>query len=154
MASHNISLIISLVKRPFEDFWDFLSTAVLQWPESFKTACDLIYHKNWFCQTQFLIFFDFFISLFCCLLNPGGAKRDIIYHPKLICQMILSKKTQKIAIFLQFLRPTRKRVCAVCVRVCRQAFLCFGWQLRRANRGGWRKAGNYGNCGNCENYGK
>ena len=90
VASHNISFIVSLVKRTFEDFWDFLSTAVLQRPESFKTACDLIYHKNWFCQTQFLIFFDFFISLFCCLLNPGGAKRDIIYHPKLICQMIFS----------------------------------------------------------------
>ena len=38
--------------------------------------------------------------------------------------MISSKKTQKFAIFLHFLRPTRERVCAVCVRVCRQAFLC------------------------------
>ena len=38
--------------------------------------------------------------------------------------MILSKKTQKNAIFLHFLRPTRERVCAVCVRVCRQVFLC------------------------------
>ena len=70
------------------------------------------------------IFFDIFISLFCCLLNPGGAKRDIIYHPKLICQMISSKKTQKNCDFFCNFCAQRASACAPCVYECAGGRFC------------------------------
>ena len=118
VASHNISFIISLVKRTFEDFWDFFISTCFRRPESLKATWDIIYHKNWFCQTQFLIFFDFFHQP--VLLSPELRRRKTRHNisSKIDLSNDFEQKNAKICDFFAFFAPNaRARVRCVCASV-------------------------------------
>ena len=93
-------------------FWDFLSASVFQRPEPFKTAWSLIYHKNWFCQTQFLIFFCFFISLFYLLLNIRRRKTSHnISSQSDLSNHFEQKKRKNLRFFALNAQARARRVC-------------------------------------------
>ena len=73
---------------------------------------NLIYHKNLFCQTKFLKFLSFFISLSC----PSEQLRRRKTRHNISSKIFLSNHfEQKMRFFSQKNRPTRKRV-GVCMR--------------------------------------
>ena len=59
VVSHNISFIVSLVKRTFEDFLRFFINLRFSVIRHCCECKNLIYHKNLLCQARFLIFSSF-----------------------------------------------------------------------------------------------
>ena len=77
-----------------------------------------------------------------------GAERDIIYHPKSFCQIILSRKlrffAKKTAQRASAYASVYERVCSVRVQAFFENFLDGDGGVQTA--GAWRLHGNYGNC--------
>ena len=128
VASHNISFIISLVKRSFEDFWDFFISTCFQRPEPLKATWDIIYHKNWFCQTQFLIFFDFLSTCLACL---SELRRRKTRHNIPLNFTLSNDFEVKFAFFCKKSSSTRERVSKR--TMCAGGVLLW-WQRRYAGR--------------------
>ena len=107
VVSHNISFMVSLVKRTFEDFLRFFINLRLSVIRHCCECRNLIYHKNLLCQARFLIFSSF--SSACPALHGLVMRRRTRHN--ISPEFILSNHfEQKMRFFLQKSCPTRKRV--------------------------------------------